>query len=63
MSGLNDGLDASKQRVLNLKINASLKEIYRQLKPPVITQRVYDDLSICIVFQMILFLANEHVIL
>lgn len=43
------------------RVSASLKEIYRQLKPPLISQRVYDDLSICICFQMILFLANEHV--
>jgi len=45
----------------SLHINASLKSIYQQLKPPMISQRVYDDLSICIVFQMLLFLANEHV--
>ncbi len=43
------------------KINASLKTIYNQLKPPMVSQRVFDDLSICIVFQMLLFLANEHV--
>lgn len=49
--------DKSKQM---LNINASLKEIYKQLRPPLITQKVFDDLSICIVFQMLLFLANEH---
>lgn len=45
----------------NLNVNASLKDVYKQLTPPLISQRVYDDLSICIVFQLILFLANEHV--
>jgi len=50
----------SKQNGSVLEIKASLKNIYTQLRPPLITQRVYDDLSICIVFQMILFLANEH---
>ena len=43
-------------------INASLRDIYKKLRPPLVSQKVYDDLSICIVFQMILFLANEHVI-
>lgn len=56
----NDSMDISKQKNVENKINASLKVIYSQLKPPVVSQRVYDDLSICIVFQMILFLANEH---
>jgi hypothetical protein len=42
-------------------VNSSLKSIYKQLKPPLISQRVYDDLSACIVFQILLFLANEHV--
>ncbi len=42
-------------------VNASLKNIYKKLIPPLVSQKVYDDLSICIVFQMILFLANEHV--
>ncbi len=51
----------NKQNNNELNINASLKHVYKQLIPPLITQRVYDDLSICIVFQMILFLANEHV--
>lgn len=49
-----------KQKSSALEINASLKTIYKQLIPPLVSQRVYDDLSICIVFQMILFLANEH---
>lgn len=49
-----------KQKSSALEVNASLKNIYKQLIPPLISQRVYDDLSICIVFQMILFLANEH---
>lgn len=57
----NESLDKTKS--LQPRIHASLSDIYRQLKPPVISQRVYDDLSICIVFQMILFLANEHVII
>jgi hypothetical protein len=43
------------------KINASLKAIYKRLRPPLVTQKLFDDLSICIVFQMLLFLANEHV--
>ena len=43
------------------KINASLKSIYKLLRPPLVTQKLFDDLSICIVFQMLLFLANEHV--
>jgi hypothetical protein len=45
----------------NTNVNSSLKKIYKQLRPPLITQRVYDDLSACIVFQILLFLANEHV--
>ncbi|RNA45055.1 Condensin complex subunit 2 [Brachionus plicatilis] len=44
----------------NFCINASLKEIYKQLRPPLISQKVFEDLSVCIVFQMLLFLANEH---
>lgn len=52
-------LNESEKKTLD--VNASLKAIYKQLIPPLITQRVYDDLSICIVFQMVLFLANEHV--
>jgi hypothetical protein len=55
-------MDIGKQKNNENRINASLKVIYSQLKPPVVSQKVYDDLSICIVFQMILFLANEHVI-
>ncbi len=43
------------------KINASLKALYKQLRPPLISQKLYTDLSSCIVFQMILFLANENV--
>jgi hypothetical protein len=42
-------------------IKASLREVYKQLKPPLISKRVYDELSVCIVFQILLFLANEHV--
>lgn len=49
-----------KQKSSSLEVNASLKNIYKQLIPPLISQRIYDDLSVCIVFQMILFLANEH---
>lgn len=44
----------------SISINASLKTLYKALRPPLISQRVFDDLSICIVFQMLLFLANEH---
>lgn len=56
-SGNETNMSLAKQK---LEVNASLKNIYKQLIPPLITQRVYDDLSVCIVFQMILFLANEH---
>lgn len=42
-------------------VNSSLKAIYMKLRPPLISQRVYEDLSVCIVFQILLFLANEHV--
>jgi condensin complex subunit 2 len=41
-------------------IHASLKAVYKLLKPPLISAKLFDDLSICIVFQMLLFLANEH---
>ena len=57
-TGLSDG---NSSKAGGLQIKASLKNVYRMLKPPIVTQRVFDDLSICIVFQMILFLANEHV--
>lgn len=43
-----------------LNIRASLKNVYKQLRPPLITPKVFDDLSVCICFQMLLFLANEH---
>lgn len=42
-------------------VNASLKDIYKQLRPPLISAKVFEDLSICIAFQILLFLANEHV--
>jgi hypothetical protein len=65
----NDETSANKTAYMNTNsnssnsknVNSSLRAIYRQLKPPVISQRVYDDLTVCIVFQIILFLANEHV--
>lgn len=43
------------------KISCTLSSVYLLMKPPLINQRTYDDLSIAIVFQMLLFLANEHV--
>lgn len=57
-SSLNASKDAS---AVKRRICASLKDIYNRLRPPVISQRVFEDLSVCIVFQMLLFLANEHV--
>jgi len=56
-SSLNASKDAS---AVKRRICASLKDIYNRLRPPVISQRVFEDLSVCIVFQMLLFLANEH---
>ncbi|CAF0720587.1 unnamed protein product [Brachionus calyciflorus] len=56
----NDESISAEKSKQTYNIKASLKDIYHQLKPPYITQKVYDDLSICIVFQMLLFLANEH---
>lgn len=58
-SSLNQSKDAS--AAVKRRICASLKDIYNRLRPPVISQRVFEDLSVCIVFQMLLFLANEHV--
>ena len=61
-SNLSMDSENEKQPTRPLHINASLKSVYRQLKPPLVTQKLFDDLSICIAFQMLLFLANEHVI-
>lgn len=61
MADETDAENLSKRSKSVTKINASLKSIYKQLRPPLVTQKLFDDLSICIVFQMLLFLANEHV--
>jgi hypothetical protein len=53
-------LDGIEEHVSN-KIDCQLIDIYKQLRPPLIKQQAYENLSISIVFQMLLFLAEEHV--
>jgi hypothetical protein len=58
----NSYLDMTKQRSdNNIQIDSSLQFIYARLKPPLISQQTYKDLSVSIVFQVLLFLANENV--
>jgi hypothetical protein len=58
---MNDSSGQAGVKRTSTAIKASLRELYKQLKPPLISKRVYDELSVCIVFQILLFLANEHV--
>lgn len=60
ISANDTGSDMMNKTKVVVNVNASLKAIYRQLIPPLIKQKEYDDLSSSIVFQMVLFLANEH---
>jgi hypothetical protein len=42
-------------------VDSSFRDIYFQMKPPLISTKTYNDLSVSIAFQTLLFLANEHV--
>jgi hypothetical protein len=53
-------LDGIEDQVPN-KIDCQLIDIYKQLRPPLIKQQTYENLSISIVYQILLFLAEEHV--
>ena len=44
----------------NAVINISIQNLYQQLIS-MITQLERENLSICILFQLVLYLANEHV--
>jgi hypothetical protein len=56
-----DQEDLNKSQQSATKIDCQLSDIYKQLRPPLIKQQTFEDLSVSIVFQMLLFLANEHV--
>lgn len=42
-------------------VRTTLKEVYGKLRPPLISERLFNEISVPIVFQVVLYLANEFV--